>query len=263
HDPDGPEHLDRRLPADGLGRQPVPHPLAVGGRTRPAAAHADRLRLRGGARRGGVGGAARHLHRSGGARHRRGPGGGRGGRGRLPPAGHGGGRLLRRHGGGGRHAVGAVLHAGAGRAVRVDRHRVRGGDPGRDRPGAGDAGRRCAGGRADQPGVTAVGEPRVADRRLRRDHPDAAGPAARPVRHQGGEVTARMVRPLVGFPLVLLGLAALALFDTELGVTTFYLTLLATMFFWVAQSTSWNILSGYSGYFSFGQDRKSVVEGSG
>ncbi|MFS8523134.1 MAG: hypothetical protein FWJ87_17535, partial [Micromonosporaceae bacterium] len=66
-------------------------------------------------------------------------------------------------------------------------------------------------------------------------------------------MTARTVRSLVGFPLVLAGLAALALFDTELGVTTFYLTLLATMFFWVAQSTSWNILSGYSGYFSFGQ----------
>jgi branched-chain amino acid transport system permease protein len=34
---------------------------------------------------------------------------------------------------------------------------------------------------------------------------------------------------------------------------TFYLIFLATVFFWVAQSTSWNILSGYSGYFSFGQ----------
>src|SRR5690606_31564639 len=36
-------------------------------------------------------------------------------------------------------------------------------------------------------------------------------------------------------------------------MTLFYLTLLYTMFFWVAQATSWNILSGYSGYFSFGQ----------
>ena len=26
-----------------------------------------------------------------------------------------------------------------------------------------------------------------------------------------------------------------------------------TILFWIAQATSWNILSGYSGYFSFGQ----------
>jgi len=34
---------------------------------------------------------------------------------------------------------------------------------------------------------------------------------------------------------------------------TFYLAFMATLFFWVAQSTSWNLLSGFSGYFSFGQ----------
>ena len=33
----------------------------------------------------------------------------------------------------------------------------------------------------------------------------------------------------------------------------FYLAFMATVLFWVAQATSWNILSGYSGYFSFGQ----------
>ncbi len=33
----------------------------------------------------------------------------------------------------------------------------------------------------------------------------------------------------------------------------FYLVFVAGFFFWVAQATSWNILSGYSGYFSFGQ----------
>lgn len=60
-------------------------------------------------------------------------------------------------------------------------------------------------------------------------------------------------RGLIGFPLVLVGLGALAVFRDQLGMTLFYLTLLYTMFFWVAQATSWNILSGYSGYFSFGQ----------
>jgi branched-chain amino acid transport system permease protein len=33
----------------------------------------------------------------------------------------------------------------------------------------------------------------------------------------------------------------------------FYLVFLSGILFWAAQATSWNILSGYSGYFSFGQ----------
>lgn len=60
-------------------------------------------------------------------------------------------------------------------------------------------------------------------------------------------------RALIGFPLALLGLASLALFREPLGLSLFYITLLSTLFFWTAQATSWNILSGYSGYFSFGQ----------
>ena len=60
-------------------------------------------------------------------------------------------------------------------------------------------------------------------------------------------------RGLIGFPLVLAGLAGLALFREPLGFSLFYITLLATLFFWVSQATSWNVLSGYSGYFSFGQ----------
>ena len=62
-----------------------------------------------------------------------------------------------------------------------------------------------------------------------------------------------MRRGLIGFPIVLLALAALAVFQDTLGVSLFYITVLGTLFFWVAQATSWNILSGYSGYFSFGQ----------
>ncbi|MFW6090581.1 MAG: branched-chain amino acid ABC transporter permease, partial [Actinomycetota bacterium] len=60
-------------------------------------------------------------------------------------------------------------------------------------------------------------------------------------------------RGLLVFLLVILGLAGLALFQEPLGVSLFYISLLATLFFWTAQATSWNILSGYSGYFSFGQ----------
>jgi branched-chain amino acid transport system permease protein len=37
------------------------------------------------------------------------------------------------------------------------------------------------------------------------------------------------------------------------GFPTFYLIFLYFIFFWVAQAASWNMLSGYSGYFSFGQ----------
>ncbi|MGH3137954.1 MAG: branched-chain amino acid ABC transporter permease [Gaiellaceae bacterium] len=37
------------------------------------------------------------------------------------------------------------------------------------------------------------------------------------------------------------------------GFPAFYLVYAYFVFFWIAQSTSWNILSGYTGYFSFGQ----------
>ena len=37
------------------------------------------------------------------------------------------------------------------------------------------------------------------------------------------------------------------------GFSTYYLVYAYFLFFWIAQATSWNILSGYTGYFSFGQ----------
>ena len=37
------------------------------------------------------------------------------------------------------------------------------------------------------------------------------------------------------------------------GFSVFYLVFAYFVFFWIAQATSWNILSGYTGYFSFGQ----------
>ena len=60
-------------------------------------------------------------------------------------------------------------------------------------------------------------------------------------------------RGLAGFVAVFVVLAALPFVREEIGLPVFYLTLASTVLFWIAQATSWNILSGYSGYFSFGQ----------
>lgn len=60
-------------------------------------------------------------------------------------------------------------------------------------------------------------------------------------------------RALIGFPLAVVLLAVLSLYRVTLGFPVAYLVLLTGVLFWITQSTSWNILSGYSGYFSFGQ----------
>jgi branched-chain amino acid transport system permease protein len=60
-------------------------------------------------------------------------------------------------------------------------------------------------------------------------------------------------RGLAGIALAVAALATLSLYRETLGFPLAYLALLTTMLFWVTQATSWNILSGYSGYFSFGQ----------
>ena len=60
-------------------------------------------------------------------------------------------------------------------------------------------------------------------------------------------------RTLIGFGVV----GALLLFVPNLtewlDAPGFYVTFLFTSFFWISQASSWNILTGYSGYFSFGQ----------
>lgn len=58
--------------------------------------------------------------------------------------------------------------------------------------------------------------------------------------------------------LVLWGVVAVVLFamptlQRTFGFAVFNLIFLYFIFFWVSQATSWNIFSGYSGYFSFGQ----------
>jgi branched-chain amino acid transport system permease protein len=60
-------------------------------------------------------------------------------------------------------------------------------------------------------------------------------------------------RGTLGFGLAYLALAVLPFMRDAVGFPAFYLVFLSSIFFWATQSTSWNILSGYSGYFSFGQ----------
>jgi branched-chain amino acid transport system permease protein len=62
-----------------------------------------------------------------------------------------------------------------------------------------------------------------------------------------------MGRGLAGIGLTVAVLAMLSLYRQTLGFPIFYLVLLTSILFWVAQATSWNVLSGFSGYFSFGQ----------
>lgn len=58
-------------------------------------------------------------------------------------------------------------------------------------------------------------------------------------------------------PVVTVLLAVMAWFYPDLvesaGWPIFYLLFAYTVFFWVAQASSWNLFTGFSGYFSFGQ----------
>lgn len=60
-------------------------------------------------------------------------------------------------------------------------------------------------------------------------------------------------KALIGFALVAIVLGVVPNLQATLGFPTFYLIFLFTIYFWVSQASSWNILTGYSGYFSFGQ----------
>ena len=60
-------------------------------------------------------------------------------------------------------------------------------------------------------------------------------------------------KTLIGFAIVAVVLGLVPNVVEVLDAPGFYLTFLFTMFFWISQSSSWNILTGYSGYFSFGQ----------
>jgi branched-chain amino acid transport system permease protein len=58
---------------------------------------------------------------------------------------------------------------------------------------------------------------------------------------------------LIGFAVAAVVLGLVPNVVDVLDAPGFYLTFMFTMFFWISQSSSWNILTGYSGYFSFGQ----------
>jgi len=60
-------------------------------------------------------------------------------------------------------------------------------------------------------------------------------------------------RGLIGIVLAIAALATFPWVSRALDIPTFYLAFASLVLFWAAQATSWNILSGYSGYFSFGQ----------
>jgi branched-chain amino acid transport system permease protein len=60
-------------------------------------------------------------------------------------------------------------------------------------------------------------------------------------------------RGFTGIAAAVAALAILPFARESLGLTGFYIVILYTIFFWTAQATSWNVLSGYAGYFSFGQ----------
>lgn len=62
----------------------------------------------------------------------------------------------------------------------------------------------------------------------------------------------RRVGPVVAV-VVLAVLAAMPWLQRTFGFAVFNLIFLYTLFFWITQSTSWNVFSGYSGYFSFEQ----------
>jgi branched-chain amino acid transport system permease protein len=64
-------------------------------------------------------------------------------------------------------------------------------------------------------------------------------------------MTAR--RGLLGLLLVAVAVGILGQANNAMGLPEYDLVLATTVLFWMAQSTSWNLLSGYAGYFSFGQ----------
>jgi branched-chain amino acid transport system permease protein len=62
-----------------------------------------------------------------------------------------------------------------------------------------------------------------------------------------------IARGLAGILVAAVAFAVLPFAREALGFPVVYLVFLTGAWFWVTQATSWNILSGYSGYFSFGQ----------
>lgn len=60
-------------------------------------------------------------------------------------------------------------------------------------------------------------------------------------------------RGLLVLVVVNAAIGVLALFSSDLGVEPYYVVLVSLVLFWATQATSWTLLSGFAGYFSFGQ----------
>jgi branched-chain amino acid transport system permease protein len=61
------------------------------------------------------------------------------------------------------------------------------------------------------------------------------------------------LRVVLGFAVAAVVLFFLPSLQEFLDLPRFYIIFLFTAFFWISQASSWNVLTGYSGYFSFGQ----------
>jgi len=61
---------------------------------------------------------------------------------------------------------------------------------------------------------------------------------------------ARVLTGFVAFGVALFFVPAIT---ETFDLPRFYVIFLFTVFFWIAQASSWNVLTGFSGYFSFGQ----------
>ncbi len=65
-------------------------------------------------------------------------------------------------------------------------------------------------------------------------------------------MTSRL-RVILGFVIAGVALFFVPGIQEALDLPRFYVIFLFTTFFWISQSSSWNVLTGFSGYFSFGQ----------
>jgi len=65
-------------------------------------------------------------------------------------------------------------------------------------------------------------------------------------------MTSRL-KVLTGFGVVGLALFFVPAITETFDLPRFYVIFLFTVFFWISQASSWNVLTGFSGYFSFGQ----------
>jgi branched-chain amino acid transport system permease protein len=61
------------------------------------------------------------------------------------------------------------------------------------------------------------------------------------------------LRSALGFVVATVVLLLVPNLRDVVDFPVYYLVFLYSVFFWITQATSWNVLSGYSGYFSFGQ----------